>query len=233
MGLFDIFSNNNAQDAANAQTAGLNKGYGQLSDQFNQGRQALQTNYGAALQPFQQNYQAAQGGQQAYGDATGANGQVGFDRAVGQFHTSPGYQFSLDQGSENVMRNAARTGSLASGGTQIDLQKLAQGAADQQWQSYVGNLLPYIGAANSAAGGVAGVNTGLGNQLNASQMTQGNAAYGTQAGIGNAQASADLAKNNGLANLWGLGMNVAKLGTNTVGGGLLSNVGSTIGSFFS
>lgn len=232
MGLFDIFSNDNAQDAANAQKAGLNKGYSQLSGQFDQGRQDLRTNYGAALQPFQNILDSSGRGAGAYGDATGANGQVGYDRAVSSFHTSPGYQFSLDQGSENVMRNAARTGSLASGGTQVDLQKLAQGQADQQWQGYVQNLMPFIGQQTQAAGGAAGVSTGLGNQLNASQMTQGNAAYGTQAGIGNAQASADLAKNNASANLLNFGMGVAGLGSNTVGGGLLNGAGNLVKSFF-
>lgn len=202
MSLFDAFSGDAGRQAAADQQAHLKQGYSDLSGQFDQGRSDLRTNYGAALQPFQQNYTAAAGGQQAYGDATGANGGAGYDRAVSQFRTSPGYQFSLDQGSENVMRNAARTGSLASGGTQMDLQKLAQGAADQQWQGYVGNLLPYLGAANSAASGVAGVNTGLGNQLNASRTGQGNAAYGSQAAIGNAQAQGDMADYNASQNLW-------------------------------
>lgn len=202
MGIFDAFSGDAGRQAAADQQAHLKQGYSDLSGQFDQGRGDLRTSYGAALQPFQQNYTATAGGQQAYGDATGANGGAGYDRAVSQFRTSPGYQFSLDQGSENVMRNAARTGSLAGGGTQIDLQKLAQGTADQQWQGYVGNLLPYLGAANSAAGGVAGVNTGLGNQLNASRTTQGNAAYGTEAGIGNAAAQGDMADYNASQNLW-------------------------------
>lgn len=219
MGLFDAFSGDAGRQAAADQTAHLKQGYSDLTSQFDQGRQALQTNYGAALQPFQQNYTAAAGGQTAYGNATGANGQQGYAQAVQDFHTSPGYQFSLDQGSENVMRNAARTGSLASGGTQIDLQKLAQGSADQQWQGYVGNLLPFLGAANSAAGGVAGVNTGLGNQLNASRTTQGNAAYGTQAGIGNAQAQGDMADYNASQNFINAGLGVANAAAKVVGGG--------------
>lgn len=209
MGIFDAFSGDAGRQAAADQQAALKKGYSDLSGQFDTGRADLRTNYGAALQPFQQNYAAAQGGQTAYGNATGANGQAGYDQAVQQFHTSPGYQFSLDQGSENVMRNAARTGSLASGGTQVDLQKLAQGAADQQWQGYIQNLQPFLGAANSAAGGVAGVNTGLGNQLNASRTTQGNAAYGTQAGIGNAQAQGDMAGYNASQNLINTGLGAA------------------------
>lgn len=218
MGIFDAFSGDAGRQAAADQQAHLKQGYSDLSGQFDTGRSDLRTNYGAALQPFQQNYTAAAGGQQAYGDATGANGSAGYDRAVSQFRTSPSYQFSLDQGSENVMRNAARTGSLASGGTQVDLQNLAQGHADQQWQGYVGNLLPFLGAANSAAGGVAGVNTGLGTALNASHTTQGNAAYGTQVGIGNAQAQGDMADYNASQNFINAGLGVANAGAKIFGG---------------
>lgn len=44
-----------------------------------------------------------------------------------------------------------------------------------------------------AAAGTAGVDTGLGTTLNNSYGTQGNVAYNTQTGMGNANANADLA----------------------------------------
>jgi hypothetical protein len=62
MGLFDSFSNQDAQDAANAQKAGIQSGLTQATGQINQGNQALTTNYTQALQPFLQNYGTANAG---------------------------------------------------------------------------------------------------------------------------------------------------------------------------
>ncbi len=59
-------------------------------------------------------------------------------------------------------------------------------------------------------------------------MAQGNAAYGAQTSIGNANANADLAAYNASGNLFGLlgGAlgGAAKLGTNTVGGSALMSL---------
>lgn len=214
MGIFDIFTNKNAQDAANAQKAGLTAGYGQASDLLGQGRDALNTNFTSALQPFQQNYGVASGGQNAYADATGANGAAGYANAKANFQTNPGYQFQLQQGNENVLRNASRTGQLASGGTNLDLQKQGQGLADQSYQQYVANLQPFLGASNAAATGGAAVQTGLGTNLNQSYGNQGQLAYQTQTGMGNAQANADLAKNTASANIFGALMQGGKLAGN-------------------
>lgn len=52
-GLFDIFSTGPAEDAANAKITGLNAGYGQASDLFGQGRNAITNYYGQAQQPYQ------------------------------------------------------------------------------------------------------------------------------------------------------------------------------------
>lgn len=193
MGVFDIFSTDDQQKAAGDQIAGLQQGYGQLSGLFNQGRNALSSNYAAGLQPFMQNFNAAAPGVTAYANATGANGGAGVADALKAFANSPGYQFQLDQGNQNILRNQAATGQLNSGATNIDLQKFGQGLAGTQFQNYVQNLQPFLNFSQGAAGGQGGVNTGLGNQLNANFVNQGNAAYGTQAGIGNANAQADLA----------------------------------------
>jgi hypothetical protein len=105
----------------------------------------------------------------------------------------PGYQFALNQGSQNVLRNQAATGQLNSGATNIDLQNLGQGLASQNYNNYVSQLQPFLGAAGNAASGIGGLYSGLGNQMNQSFGNQGNAAAGAQMGIGNANANADLA----------------------------------------
>jgi hypothetical protein len=80
-------------------------------------------------------------------------------------------------------------------------------------------------------GALAGLNTNLGSGVSNALQNQGAAAYGTQAGIGNAQANAALAPLQAGNNLWGLIGNVAKLGTG--GGGTLGGnaVNSLFGSF--
>jgi hypothetical protein len=193
MGVFDIFSTGDQQKAAQDQIAGINAGYGQLSDLFGQGRSALNTNYAAALQPLTQTYGTAQQGTNQLGNLLGLNGASGNASAQNTLQNMPGYQFALDQGAQNVMRNQAATGQLNSGATNLDLQKQGQGLASQNYFNYVQQLQPYLQAQQNTGGQMAGVNTGLGNQLNANLVNQGNAAYGAQTSIGNANANADLA----------------------------------------
>src|SRR5258705_1124732 len=185
MDLFDIFSNTDQRQAADDQIAGINKGYGQLSDLFGQGRGAINTNYAEALSPYTKNYGDASGGVDQLKSllGMGPNGGAGIQDILKNL---PGYQFALDQGDQNILRNQAATGQLNSGKTNLDLQKFGQGNANQFYNNYVSQLQPFLGAANNAAGGIAGVKTGQGNQLNASLMNQGNAAYGAQTSIGNA-----------------------------------------------
>jgi len=48
MGLFDLFSNKSAEEAARKANAGLQAGYTQLSDLYGQGRNAITSGYGKA-----------------------------------------------------------------------------------------------------------------------------------------------------------------------------------------
>jgi len=195
----------------------LQQGYNQLSDLFGQGRGALtsygQTGINAPTTAFNQNTQGAT----QYGNALGLNGAQGNAQAVAGFQNNPGYQFQLDQGNQNILRNQAATGQLNSGGTNLDLLKYGQGLANTGWQNYVNNLSQYLPQQTATAGQVLQGNQNLGGQLNNSFTTQGNAAYGTQVGQGNAQASADLAPLNASANLWGAIGQGAKLGTSLFG----------------
>ena len=65
------------------------------------------------------------------------------------------------------------------------------------------------GASNAAAGGIAGVNTGLGNQTNANYTNLANLNYGADTSIGNANASAALANQSMDMNLLSGGLNLA------------------------
>jgi hypothetical protein len=215
MGIFDIFSNSDAQNAAQAQAAGLTAGYNQLVPLLNQGTGALQTNYAAALQPSQQQFATGQQGQNQLANLLGLNGANGSATAQNTLQNLPGYQFALNQGAQNVMRNQASTGQLNSGATNLDLQAQGQGLASQNYNSYVSQLQPFMGTANTNAGNIGNLYSGLGQGINQNYNTQGAAAYGTQAGIGNAQAQADYA-------------NLAQSGA--IFGGLTSLAGNVLGA---
>jgi hypothetical protein len=200
--IMDLFDNNNAQDAANAQIASINQGKVDATGALNNGLNLATTSYLAGLQPFQTNLATDQAGQNAYSDATGVNGAAGNQRAVQNFQTGPGYQFQLDQGSANLARNKAATGQLASGSTDVDLQNLGQGMANQTWQQYISNLAPFLGQSTANASGIGGLYSGLAKTQNDNLTTQGNILYGGDTSQGNAQAAADLANNNAAGNMF-------------------------------
>jgi hypothetical protein len=220
MGLFDIFSSKPAEDAAQKRIAGLNAGYGQASDLYGQGRNALQSNFTAAAQPFQTLFNQSQGGSDAYGDATGANGPEGQARARANFQSSPGFDFQLNTGVDALSRAGAAKG-VATGNVLRDAQTYGTGLAQQDWGNYVNRLQPYLGAGQGAAGGVANALTGLGSGLNANLTGQGGLGFQTQTGIGDANASADLAKYNASGNLWGALLGLGNLGAKFGGFGSL------------
>lgn len=238
MGLFDIFSNSNAEDAANAKIAGLNAGYNQASGLYGQGRDAITNYYGQAQQPFQDILSTlttgpGASGYNAYADASGASGAAGLARARDLFTQTPGYQEGLDLSLNANDRRAASRGMLGSGNTVADTTKLATDYASQHYNDYLKGLQPYMATptqATSAAAGNAGVLTGEGGALNASYGNQGNLAYQTQVGAGNATAAADLNNYNVSNNMWGALMGGANLLTGSLGGGLFSGFGGGSGA---
>ena len=257
MGIFDIFSTQPAQNAAQAQIGGLNAGYNVASGDINQAIQALQGNYGnaagsytSALQPFLQNFGQAQQGTTQLGNALGLNGgAAGAGAAAAAYASNPAYQFQLQQGDQNVLRNAAQTGTTASGATLNALQQQGQGLANSTYQQYVQNLQPYLGASQNAASGIggtyaglAGTQTGLGNATAGQYGNLANLGFATQTGIGNANANADLSAYNASSNILGalggfLGGG-AKAGASAAGSALggasaASSAGAGIGSALS
>jgi len=216
--IFDIFTNNNAQAAAADQIGGLNTGYGLATNAINQGSGDLTNYFGQALQPYTQNYSQAQQGTQALGNALGLNGgPAGAQAAASAYASNPAFQFQLQQGSQNVLRNAAQTGTTASGATLNALQQQGQGLANQTYQQYIQNLQPYLGQSNAAASGIANVNTGLGQGLNQNQNSLANLGWQYGTGTGNAQANAQLAQGTANNNIWNAIGSGAGLGLQALG----------------
>ena len=233
MSIFDIFSDKPAQEAADAQKAGLNAGYNQASGNINNAISGLNTNYAAALQPFMTNFGQAQGGVTQLQNLLGINGAAGSQTAMQSLENTPGYQFQMQQGNAAINAADAANGTLHSGNQMLDLSKFNQGLAGTTYQSAVSNLMPFLGASNSAAGGIANVNTGLGNAQAGQQDMLAQLGYSTQTGIGNANANADLAKYNASGNIWNMLGSIGGMGTSgggTVGGNAMSSMGSAASS---
>jgi hypothetical protein len=195
MGLFDLFSNDTAEQAAQQRNAGLQQGYDALSSNYGQGRNALTSNYDHAAQLYKNLLTSNTAGANAYGDASGANGAAGLQRATQNFQSSPqygAYGFSLDQGLQGLNRTHAAAGNLSSGNADADSMKFASGLAGQQYNSYLQGLQPYLGGQQAATAGAANAATGLGGNLNQSFQGQGNAANANFTGQGASNAAATM-----------------------------------------
>jgi hypothetical protein len=202
--IFDLFNNNNAQDAANAQISGIQQGEQQATNSINTGLNQATNSYLSGLQPFINNTATANQGTTALGNLLGLNGAAGNAAATQQLQNTPGYQFTLDQGTQNALRNQAATGQLASGGTDIALQNLGQQTATAAaYQPYLQALQQYLPYSTASAQGQGALYSGLAGTQSATGNTLGSLQYGAATSQGNAQANADLANNNAAANLFG------------------------------
>jgi len=122
------------------------------------------------------------------GNLAGANGPDAAQTALGDFYTSPGYQWRLDEGMRTVDSAAAARGMLRSGSTLKEEQRHAQGLASQEFENYYNRLYNLSGqglTAGQAGAGIAAnsANAALGG-ANAQSSIYGNtaSALGTVAG---------------------------------------------------
>ena len=232
MGLFDLFSNSDAEQAAAQNNAGLTAGYNQLSNLYGQAGNALTTNYGNASNLYAPLVASTGAGATAYGNASGANGTAGLQSAMQNFQNSGqygNYGFALQQGLQALDRTHAAAGNLSSGNADTDALNYTTGLANQTYNSYVAGLQPYLGANQSAVSGAAGVDTGLGNAQASLDAAQGNAANATQTGIGQSNAAATMNNYNVGSNILGAALGVGKLAVGAATGGA-SLAGGTPGT---
>lgn len=229
MGLFDLFSNDKAEEAAAQRNAGLQQGYDALSSTYGQGRDAINAGASTAQGYYAPLVAKYGSGSNAYGDATGANGAEGTARARANFQADPGYNFSMDQGLQALQRTHAAAGNLSSGNADADTLKFSQGLADQSYGNYVSRLAPYLGAESGAVGGAANVATGQGGALNQSYQGQGNAANANYTGQGASNAAATMNNYNVGANQLGALTSLAGLAAGGFGG--MGGLGGLTGGF--
>lgn len=101
--------------------------------------------------------------------------------ALKALQQTPGYQFSLDQGTRATKNAAASSGMLLSGNTLEGLDQFSQGLAQNTYQQSVGNLENVVGMGQAAAAGqAANIGNAAGNISN-TLTNQGNTLAGIDA----------------------------------------------------
>lgn len=203
MGVFDIFSSDNEEEAARLAAQGHKKGYGLASGLYGEGRDKATAGYGAAAETFKPILTAGLSGTSAYADASGANGPEGIMRARQTFEAMPGYTAGRDAGEDIIMRRNNALGKLASGNTLQDLSKFGVDYANQKFSDYQKGLSPLLQTGQFGVAGTAGAQTGLADRLMASLTGQGELGYKSEVGQGNALAAGELAKDQAGLNLLG------------------------------
>ena len=111
----------------------------------------------------------------------------------GEFTESPGYQFRLDQGNQNILANQAATGNLASGRTLKALQDYGQDYASYEYDKFLSQYhqslsplqsLAGVGLSSAQSVGGMGIQTGMAmGQSAMSGAAIGAGAYNNLAGI--------------------------------------------------
>lgn len=104
------------------------------------------------------------------GNALGLNGAAGNAAATNAFQAGPGYQYAVNQAMQGVNRAAAAGGMSASGNAMIAAQDRANQLANQEYGTWLQNLIGQSGQGLNAASQTAGA---YGNLANLYQNTAG------------------------------------------------------------
>ena len=175
-----------AEDAARAQQRGQQSGIDELRRQYDISRQDFQ--------PYRE-----------YGEESLNQLRSLMGGDTSGFYEDPGYQFALGEGEKGINRLASATGRFGAGSNFKDISRFNQGLASQGFADYYNRLAGGAGAGQAASGQVAGLGAGT-----AQGIAQG------YRGIGDAQASGELGKYAGRANLVN---NLFRIGASFAGGG--------------
>lgn len=195
--LGDLFGGGASQDISNAtndQVSGLVNGANAAMSYLNKNPSIITSYGGQALQPYSQNYSTATAGLGALGNLLGLNGPTGTQSALTQLQTTPGYQFTLGQGDKAINAAAAANGTLNSGNQLTALSNYNTGLAQNTYSNAVNQYSPYFGLGTNSAGGIAGVNMGEASGLTGNNNQLAQLLDSMYTGIGNAQASGQLAQ---------------------------------------
>lgn len=166
--------------ATDQQQQAVNQAAGQQLGSIEQSadaqRQAIQQGVNQQAGSIQQGYQQgigsmnpyAETGQQAMQREAALSGSLGVDaqqQAIDSFMESPGQKYLREQAEKSLLRNASKTGGLRGGSTLAALQEQAIGLSSQQQQQQLENMRSLAGRGQQAAGNIAGMQVGQGQDL--------------------------------------------------------------------
>lgn len=178
---------------------------------------------GAAYDPLKALATKYTGGTDMYLNSLGLNGAAGTAAAQAAFQAGPGYQYAVDQSLEGINRKANAAGGLVGGNTLAALSDRAGNMANQEYGTWQSNLSGLnnnaLQATSGAASGVAGVDTNKAGVYSNTANSIANLGTTTANGIAGQNTQEANAEMAGSGNLWGLGMNLAKLGVGAATGG--------------
>jgi hypothetical protein len=164
MGLFDFLAPD--VDGQRTQQRFVQRGREALNDgkkkavrAIDEGYNEAQSQYGEASEVYDPIMEDRGRATDMYYNSLGLNGQEGYDAALGAFQNGPGFQTALDMANQNVLRNNAAMGGVASGNTGIALSDRARGLQNLEfgnWQNRLQGLDVYP-VANSKASALQGL----------------------------------------------------------------------------
>jgi hypothetical protein len=174
-------------------------------------------------------YNQTRAGQAPYREAGyGALNTITQDQANGagfatpwdpsQLSSTPGYQFTLDQGNQAIQRSAAAQGGLLSGAAAKAIDQYTTGLADQTYNQQYSN---YLADSNQSFNQLASA-AGLGQNSLTTTANAGTASANATSNTANSMAQNTIAGTTGAANATASGM-VGASNSLSAAGGTLSN----------
>jgi hypothetical protein len=169
----------------------------------------------AVYDPLAQKYGA---GTDLYLDALGVNGAEGLARAQAAYTPSPGLEYATNAALNANDRLMASRGMLASGNNLNMTGNIAGKLAYDDYNNWRNSLAGLGNFELGVASGLAGIETGRAGLHQSDATNRVGLAGNVVTGMNNATTQAANAEMQGSANLWNLGLNLAKLGTGFLGG---------------
>jgi len=217
---------------------GLGSQLGLLAQGIGSAQGEIDVATGRALAPLSPFAQQGQQASQIQAVQSGALGPEAQQQAFQQFNNSPGQQFAIDQGRQNILRSAAATQGTGGGNVLRELNRQGIGQAQQFFQQGFNNLGQVANRGFNAAGAQSGIQERGGQNLSnlalqggvlpaqavgnaAGQLSQGRFITGQQlaqaaGGISAGQANLQNQLGQGLSNQFGQGStNLANLVSGT------------------
>lgn len=167
----DWFGNTSGAPVANQQLYNGDPYYRQAWDEVQNyhGGKYVPGSSRDALQPHLQNVYSRLKGQSQQPAMTQ-------QQAFAQFRNTPGYQFGLDEGRNQVEASAAARGGLNSGATLKALQRYGNDYADQQgFTPYMNRLASLWGGAQTAGSNIGNYGSNFGQQAGSAMQNAGRA----------------------------------------------------------